>query len=316
MSTCGAGDRRQHVECVPGRRGRDCSRPQLERVRCRGSDARAGARGCGPPRHPGARCGGIERAELDACTRPSSPTCAGVCNRCSCWTAGRLRSACARAADCAGGRSMRRTLRILAGAAGACWRAAGAAFGLARHLDGEMDQSGRRAADPVRMQVVPGRALRRHPVALQQQGALRHARLVEMLSAPARTVPRLQAGTYEVPPHASARAVLEQFESRPRGARTADRARGLDFPADARAHSMPTPRWCTQLRGLTDAAADERRSGTWPRPPEGRFFPDTYRFAAGTSDRRILELAYERMQAELAAAWRDASAAAAAGERR
>ena len=36
---------------------------------------------------------------------------------------------------------------------------------------------------------------------------------------------------------------------------------------------------------------------------EGRFFPDTYRFAAGTSDRRILERAYERMQAELDSAW-------------
>jgi UPF0755 protein len=36
---------------------------------------------------------------------------------------------------------------------------------------------------------------------------------------------------------------------------------------------------------------------------EGRFFPDTYRFAAGTSDRRILERAYERMQASWTAAW-------------
>jgi UPF0755 protein len=36
---------------------------------------------------------------------------------------------------------------------------------------------------------------------------------------------------------------------------------------------------------------------------EGRFFPDTYRFAAGTADRKILEGAYERMQAELNNAW-------------
>jgi UPF0755 protein len=36
---------------------------------------------------------------------------------------------------------------------------------------------------------------------------------------------------------------------------------------------------------------------------EGRFFPDSYRFAAGTTDRRILELAYDRMQRELEQAW-------------
>jgi UPF0755 protein len=36
---------------------------------------------------------------------------------------------------------------------------------------------------------------------------------------------------------------------------------------------------------------------------EGRFFPDSYRFAAGTTDRKILELAYDRMQRELAQAW-------------
>jgi UPF0755 protein len=39
------------------------------------------------------------------------------------------------------------------------------------------------------------------------------------------------------------------------------------------------------------------------QPAEGRFFPDTYRFAAGTSDRKILEGAYERMRGELENAW-------------
>jgi UPF0755 protein len=37
--------------------------------------------------------------------------------------------------------------------------------------------------------------------------------------------------------------------------------------------------------------------------PEGRFFPDTYRFAAGTTDREILELAYRKMSAALDAGW-------------
>jgi UPF0755 protein len=37
--------------------------------------------------------------------------------------------------------------------------------------------------------------------------------------------------------------------------------------------------------------------------PEGRFFPDTYRFAAGTEEDTIYRLAYGRMQHELADAW-------------
>ena len=37
--------------------------------------------------------------------------------------------------------------------------------------------------------------------------------------------------------------------------------------------------------------------------PEGRFFPDTYRFAPGTSDLTILAMAYERMAGVLAQAW-------------
>jgi UPF0755 protein len=37
--------------------------------------------------------------------------------------------------------------------------------------------------------------------------------------------------------------------------------------------------------------------------PEGRFFPDTYRFAAGTTDRDLLVLAYRKMSEALEAAW-------------
>ncbi len=37
--------------------------------------------------------------------------------------------------------------------------------------------------------------------------------------------------------------------------------------------------------------------------PEGRFFPTTYNFPRGTEDRRILRLAYRKMEEHLAAAW-------------
>lgn len=39
--------------------------------------------------------------------------------------------------------------------------------------------------------------------------------------------------------------------------------------------------------------------------PEGQFFPDTYHFPRGTSDRELLTMAHQRMTAELERAWRD-----------
>jgi UPF0755 protein len=56
------------------------------------------------------------------------------------------------------------------------------------------------------------------------------------------------------------------------------------------------------LRGLSDEQLMHALAHDG-EPAEGRFFPDTYRFAAGTGDRRILQLAYDRMQAELEQAW-------------
>jgi len=177
---------------------------------------------------------------------------------------------------------------------------AGAALGFGRHLDNEMDRPAP-AADPVRIQVTPGEPLRLILSRLQQQGALRNAREVEWYLRLHRLRPRAQAGNYEIAPHSSARAVLEQFENGRVVLEQLTIVEGWNFlqlrhALDAHASLLHT------TRGMTDAAL-MNALGHEAQAPEGRFFPDTYRFAAGTSDRRILELAYERMQAALAAAW-------------
>src|SRR5580692_4087589 len=195
---------------------------------------------------------------------------------------------------------MPRALRIFASLLALLAVAAGAAFGLWRHLDAEMDRPAP-AADPVRIQVTPGEPLRQVLSRLQQQGALRSAREVEWYLRLHRLRPRAQAGNYEVAPHSSARGVLEQFESGRVVLEQLTIVEGWNFlqlrhALDADASLLHS------TRGATDAAL-MTVLGHEAQAPEGRFFPDTYRFAAGTSDRRILELAYERMQAELAAAW-------------
>jgi UPF0755 protein len=54
--------------------------------------------------------------------------------------------------------------------------------------------------------------------------------------------------------------------------------------------------------GLSDAELMARLGASAQRP-EGRFFPDTYHFAKGTSDLEILRQAYRAMDERLAQAW-------------
>ena len=169
-----------------------------------------------------------------------------------------------------------------------------------RGLDWEMDQPAAIAV-PVRIELAPGSSLRSALLALQQQGALRHARLVELYLRLHGPTPRLQSGIYEVPPHSSARAVLDQLVNGRVVLESLTVVEGWTV-AQLRGALDAHPAVVHQLRGLSapqlmDALGHAGVSA------EGRFFPDTYRFAAGTSDRRILERAYERMQAELDNAW-------------
>src|SRR5579863_5751131 len=153
----------------------------------------------------------------------------------------------------------------------------------------------------VRVQVAPGSSLRSTLMSLQQQGALRHARLVELYLRLHGPAPRLQSGTYELPPHASAREVLDQLISGRVVLESITVVEGWSF-AQMRTALDTHPAVAHQLGGLTEQQL-MAALGHPGEAAEGRFFPDTYRFAAGTSDQRILERAYERMQAELDSAW-------------
>ena len=157
------------------------------------------------------------------------------------------------------------------------------------------------AGVPVRIQVPEGARLRSVLGQLQRQGALRHALWVELDLRLQGRQPKMQAGLYEIAAHATARQILEQFaEGRVllssitivEGWTVAQMRHALDADADV-AH---------QTAHLSDQQLMQAL-GHPGEPAEGQFFPDTYRFAAGTSDRKILEMAYQRMQTTLAADW-------------
>lgn len=161
------------------------------------------------------------------------------------------------------------------------------------------------AGTPVALKVSPGESTRSVLGRLATLGALRHPREVELYLRLNRRIPRIEIGTYQIPAHASpadiitmleeGRVVLDQLTV-VEGTRFADLRRELDAQADI-AHT---------LRGRSDAEVMSAL-GHPGESPEGRFFPDTYRFAPGTSDLTILTMAYERMSAVLAKVWQERS---------
>ncbi|HVC31802.1 MAG TPA: endolytic transglycosylase MltG [Steroidobacteraceae bacterium] len=162
------------------------------------------------------------------------------------------------------------------------------------------------SAAAVDLKVSPGESTRAALAGLAGLGAVAHPREVELYLRLHRRNPRLEIGTYQIPAHASPADIIRRFEEgrvllEPLtvvpGATFADFRRELDASPDV-AHT---------LRGRSDDGV-MAALGHPGQNPEGRFFPDTYRFAPGTSDLTILAMAYDRMAAVLAKVWQQRSA--------
>jgi UPF0755 protein len=164
--------------------------------------------------------------------------------------------------------------------------------------------------DIVRIQVEQGETIRTVLTDLARQGALQQPRAVEiylrLLEHLNSHKPRIQVGMYEIPAGASAAQILELFDQGRvvleqltiiEGSRFCDLRHALDNHA-AVTHT---------LRGKSDeeVMAALGHAGEFP---EGRFFPDTYRFAAKTPDVEILTMAHNAMQRALNDAWQQRSA--------
>ena len=161
-----------------------------------------------------------------------------------------------------------------------------------------------------RIQVEQGTSIRTVLAGLSREGAMRNPRAIELYVRLTGRITgrqmRIQAGMYEIPAGASpaqilelldqGRVVLEQITVI-EGSTFADFRRALEHHA-AVTHT---------LHGKSDAEL-MAALGHAGENPEGRFFPDTYRFAARTTDVEILGLAYDAMQRVLGAAWEQRSA--------
>lgn len=179
------------------------------------------------------------------------------------------------------------------------------ALALAWWGSGRWSERALRAAGPhateLRLTVPAGATVRGVLTELETRGALHDARAVELaLRAGGRSV-SVKAGEYLIAPRASAADILEQLTAGRVVLEQLTIVEGWTFMQLRRALENH-PKVRATLRGLDDAGV-MRALGAPGEHWEGRFNPDTYRFAAGTTDQEILTMAYHAMQKILATEW-------------
>jgi UPF0755 protein len=187
-------------------------------------------------------------------------------------------------------------LLLVAGAAGAIyWQRANAVM---------------RAAGPhlqsVDLMVKSGASVRAVLSELDAKGALADRRAVELVLR-VRGWPRIRTGHYEIPAAVSPQEILRQLEEGRVVLEALTIVEGWTF-ADMRRVVEAHPHVKVTLRGR-ETAELMAAIGHAGEHPEGRFFPDTYRFAADTTDREIYALSYRKMSEALDSAWTTRAAA-------
>jgi UPF0755 protein len=154
--------------------------------------------------------------------------------------------------------------------------------------------------EPVTLVVAPGSSVRTVLAELDARGALADRRGVEW-QLRIHGWPQIKSGHYLLPAGASPAEILRQLQEGRVVLEALTVVEGWTF-ADMRRVVEAHPQVKVTLRGV-DAAELMAAIGHAGEHPEGRFFPDTYRFAAGTTDRDIYALAYRKMAEAQEAAW-------------
>jgi UPF0755 protein len=116
-----------------------------------------------------------------------------------------------------------------------------------------------------------------------------------------RGLPMTQVGTYLIPAHITPLELLEQLRSGRVVLEQFTIVEGWNFAQLRRALAADKT-----LQHAWAKLSDAQLMVELGQPglhPEGQFFPDSYRYAEGTPDSRIYQLAYNRMRQELARAW-------------
>lgn len=112
---------------------------------------------------------------------------------------------------------------------------------------------------------------------------------------------RFQAGEYLIKPGTTPIELINQLEEGRVIQHALTVIPGWNFDR-LMAEINEAPKLKHTLRGLSSAEIMEKL-GHVGEHPEGRFFPETYYFTAGTPDIAVLQRAYNLLQAKLTACW-------------
>ncbi|MEP7313040.1 MAG: endolytic transglycosylase MltG [Pseudomonadota bacterium] len=159
-----------------------------------------------------------------------------------------------------------------------------------------------------RVMVAPGSSLRTVLAQLADQGLLTHPRLFELYLRccrrdDAQTAADIKAGTYRFEPGLAPLAILTQLQQGKVVLEQLTIVEGWTF-AQMRAALAAHPDVGQLFRRSSDADV-MAAMGAPQLGPEGRFAPDTYRFAAGTPDEQIYRLAFDAQRHNLDDAWQN-----------
>jgi UPF0755 protein len=154
---------------------------------------------------------------------------------------------------------------------------------------------------PVTFEVPQGASLRTVANALGKQGIMERPSTWLRYAAGRDLATRIQAGEYRLVPGTTPMTLLDQFVAGDVVLHALTIPEGWTF-RQALATIQASPYVKVELKGLADAAL-LARLGVQGTSAEGLFFPDTYRFPRGTSDRELLVQAHARLERELDAAW-------------
>ena len=112
---------------------------------------------------------------------------------------------------------------------------------------------------------------------------------------------KIKAGTYEFEQGTTPRSLLNKLVTGAQSLLSVTLVEGWNF-AQIRDALAKAERLKQDTQGLS-AAAVMQKLGKPTVKPEGRFFPDTYTYARGSSDLGVLKSAMQAMDKNLEAAW-------------
>lgn len=156
---------------------------------------------------------------------------------------------------------------------------------------------------PVLFEVPRGTHGRQLTNMLAEQGYIEHAQLNYWAARLFLDADRIRAGVYAIHPADSPRSIWERISAGQQHQFQVTFVEGSEF-RQWREQLANLPHLERQLGDLSNEEIMQRIApdSDWTHP-EGLFFPDTYRYTAGTTDVQLLRKAYQRMQRTLDELW-------------